>query len=73
MGNSVISGWYIPDLHVYPVLLIKSRGKAEYLNLSAVGSDRKYHKELLFPSQVAPEALSRSHKNGIFEARFKKK
>ncbi|MBU0713257.1 Hsp20/alpha crystallin family protein [bacterium] len=45
----------------------------DILILSAAGSDRKYHKELLLPSQVEPEALSRSHKNGIFEARFKKK
>ena len=47
--------------------------KGDILILSAAGSDRKYHKELLLPSQVEPEALSRSHKNGIFEARFKKK
>ncbi len=47
--------------------------KGDILIISAMGSDRKYHKELLLPSQVEPEALSRSHKNGIFEARFKKK
>jgi len=47
--------------------------KGDILILSAMGSDRKYYKELLLPSQVEPEALSRSHKNGIFEARFKRK
>lgn len=45
----------------------------DILILSAVGSDRKYHKELLLPAQVEPEVISRSHKNGIFEARFSKK
>jgi len=52
---------------------VKLEINGDILILSAAGSDRKYHKELLLPSQVEPEALSRSHKNGIFEVRFKKK
>jgi len=47
--------------------------KGDILILSAMGFDRKYLKELLLPSQVESEAHSCSHKNGIFEARFKKK
>jgi len=52
---------------------VKLEVDGDILILSAEGAKRKYHKELLLPSEVEPEALSRTHRNGIFEVRFKKK
>jgi len=52
---------------------VKLEIKGDVLILSAEGVKRKYRKEILLPTQVEPEALSRSHKNGVFEVRFKKK
>jgi len=47
--------------------------KGDVLNLSAENGDRKYAKEVLLPSEVKAEPISRSYKNGIFEVRFEKK
>lgn len=52
---------------------VKLEIKGDVLILSAEGLERKYRKEVLLPSEIEPEAISRSHKNGIFEARFKKR
>jgi len=52
---------------------VKMDIKGDILILSAEGPKRKYRKEVLLPSEIEPEAISRSHKNGIFEAHFNKK
>lgn len=46
--------------------------KGDILEISAMGHSRKYHKELLLPSQVAKDGLSHTYKNGILEVRIKK-
>jgi HSP20 family protein len=46
--------------------------KGDILGISAVGKNRKYHKEVLLPVQVKKETLSYSYKNGILEVRVKK-
>lgn len=46
--------------------------KGDILTIFAGGKRKKYRKEVLLPSQVEPEALSRSSRNGILELRFKK-
>ncbi len=46
--------------------------KGDILEISAVGKNRKYRKEILLPVQVKKEALSYIYKNGILEVRIKK-
>jgi HSP20 family protein len=46
--------------------------KGDILEISAVGKDKKYRKEVLLPAQVKKETLSYTYKNGILEVRIKK-
>lgn len=46
--------------------------KGDILEISAVGKNRKYRKEVLLPVQVKKETLSYTYKNGIVEVRIKK-
>lgn len=46
--------------------------KGDILEISAVGKNRKYRKEVLLPVQVRKETLSYAYKNGILEVRVKK-
>jgi len=46
--------------------------KGDILEIKAVSRDRKYRKEVLLPTKVKPETLTRSYKNGILEIRIKK-
>jgi HSP20 family protein len=46
--------------------------KGDILEISAVGKNRKYRKEVLLPVQVKKETLSYTYKNGILEVRVKK-
>jgi len=46
--------------------------KGDILDISAVGKNRKYRKEVLLPAQVKKETLSYTYKNGILEVRIKK-
>lgn len=46
--------------------------KEDILEISAVGKNRKYHKEILIPAKVKAETLTSSYKNGILEVRIKK-
>ena len=46
--------------------------KGDILEISAVGKNRKYRKEVLLPVQVMKETLSYTYKNGILEVRIKK-
>lgn len=46
--------------------------KGDILEISAVGKNRKYRKEVLLPVQVKKETLSYTYKNGILEVRIKK-
>jgi HSP20 family protein len=46
--------------------------KEDILEITAVGKNRKYHKELLLPLQLRKEDLSYIYKNGILEVRIKK-
>jgi HSP20 family protein len=46
--------------------------KGDILEISAVGKNRKYRKEVLLPVQVKKETLSYTFKNGILEVRIKK-
>ena len=46
--------------------------KGDILEISAVGKNRKYRKEVLLPVQVKEETLSYTFKNGILEVRIKK-
>jgi len=46
--------------------------KGDILEISAVGNNRKYHKEVLLPVEVKKETLSHTYKNGILEVRIKK-
>jgi HSP20 family protein len=52
---------------------IRLEAKGDIIDLTAEGEDRKYSKEVLLPSAVDAESLESSYKNGILEARFKKK
>jgi len=47
--------------------------KEDILELTAVGSDRKYSKELLLPSPVDSETMDSSYRNGILEIKLLKK
>lgn len=47
--------------------------QGDILTVWAEGTRRKYRKEVLLPSEVVPEVLSQSHRNGILELRFRKK
>ena len=44
----------------------------DILTISAEGKLRKYHKEILLPSNVKPKAMTKSFKNGILEITFAK-
>jgi HSP20 family protein len=46
--------------------------KEDILEITAVGKNRKYHKELHLPLQLRKEELSYTYKNGILEVRIKK-
>jgi HSP20 family protein len=46
--------------------------KEDILEISAVGKNRKYRKEVLLPVQVKKETLSYTYKNGVVEVRIKK-
>jgi len=46
--------------------------KEDILEISAVGKNRKYRKEVLLPVQAKKETLSYTYKNGILEVRIKK-
>ena len=46
--------------------------KEDILEITAVGKNRKYHKELLLPLQLRKEEISYTYKNGILEVRIKK-
>ncbi len=46
--------------------------KGDILEISAAGKDRNYYKELLLPSKVKPESMTRSYNNGVLEIRIKK-
>lgn len=46
--------------------------KGDILEISAVGKNRKYRKEVLLPMQIKKETLSYTYKNGILEVRIKK-
>jgi len=46
--------------------------KGDILEISAVGKNRKYRKEVLLPMQIKKEILSYAYKNGILEVRIKK-
>jgi len=51
---------------------IKIDLKEDILDICASSRDRKYHKEVLLPTQVKTETLSSKYKNGILEIRLKK-
>lgn len=46
--------------------------KDDILTISAEGKDRKYSKEVMLPSTVKADTMSRSFKNGILEVKFAK-
>jgi len=46
--------------------------KGDILEISAVGKNRKYYKEILLTTKVMPETMSSSYKNGVLEIRIKK-
>lgn len=46
--------------------------KGDILEISAVGKNGKYRKEVLLPVQVKKETLSYTYKNGILEIKLKK-
>ena len=46
--------------------------EGDILEISAVGKNKKYRKEVLLPVQVKKETLSYTYKNGILEVRIKK-
>ncbi len=46
--------------------------KGDIFEISAVGKNRRYHKEVLLPVKVKKETLSYTYKNGILEVRVKK-
>ncbi len=46
--------------------------KADILEISATGKNRKYRKELLLPAKAARQNLNLSYNNGILEIRIKK-
>jgi HSP20 family protein len=46
--------------------------KGDILEIKAVSKDRKYRKEVLLPTKVKSETLTKSYKNGILEIRIKK-
>jgi HSP20 family protein len=46
--------------------------KGDIFEISAVGKNRRYHKEVLLPVKVKKETLSYTYKNGILEVRIKK-
>ncbi len=51
---------------------IRINVKGDILILMAEGPIRKYQKEILLPTSVEPMPIYRSHKNGLFEVKFKK-
>ncbi|MEM3627753.1 MAG: Hsp20/alpha crystallin family protein [Candidatus Bathyarchaeia archaeon] len=51
---------------------LKIRAKEQQLILSAEAFDRRFHKSLNFPSQVIPDTLRTTYKNGVLEVRLKK-
>ena len=51
---------------------IKVDLKGDILDISAQSGDRKYRKEVLLPTEVKPDCLTSSYKNGILEIRMKK-
>jgi HSP20 family protein len=46
--------------------------KEDILEISAMGSSRKYHKEVLLPAKGKSDHLTSSYNNGILEIRIKK-
>jgi len=53
--------------------MVKLDISGDILILTAESSIRNYAKEILLPSEVEIEPLSRSYANGIFDVKFKKK
>lgn len=51
---------------------LKITAKERQLILSAEACDRRYHKSLNLPSQVIPNTLRTTYKNGVLEVRLKK-
>jgi HSP20 family molecular chaperone IbpA len=43
------------------------------ITISADTPNRKYHTEVTLPTRVAPSPIDQSYKNGVLEAKFKKK
>lgn len=46
--------------------------KDDILSISAEGEDRQYSKEVMLPSPVKADSMSKSYKNGILEVKFLK-
>lgn len=46
--------------------------KEDILEISGVGKNRRYHKEIPLPAKVKAETMTSSYKNGILEVRIKK-
>lgn len=44
----------------------------DHLTIYVETADRKYHKELTFPTKVDPNSSQASYKNGVLEIRLKK-
>ncbi|MGB9740366.1 MAG: Hsp20/alpha crystallin family protein [Candidatus Bathyarchaeia archaeon] len=51
---------------------LRITAKDQQLILSAEALDRRYHKSLNLPSQVIPNTLRTTYKNGVLEVRLKK-
>jgi HSP20 family molecular chaperone IbpA len=51
---------------------LRITAKEQQLILSAEALERRYHKSLNLPSQVIPNTLRTTYKNGVLEARLKK-
>ncbi|MEM2105615.1 MAG: Hsp20/alpha crystallin family protein [Candidatus Bathyarchaeia archaeon] len=51
---------------------LKVKAKEQQLILSAEAFDKRYHKSLNLPSQVIPNTLRATYKNGVLEVRLKK-
>lgn len=67
--NEVLIIAEIPGVHEEGITLDL---KGDILEISAVGKNRNYRKEVLLPMEVKKETLSYTYKNGILEIMIKK-
>ncbi|MGB9676413.1 MAG: Hsp20/alpha crystallin family protein [Candidatus Bathyarchaeales archaeon] len=62
----------VAGLAGFPRESLKVTVKEQQLIISAEAFDRRYHKSLNLPSQVIPNTLRTTYKNGVLEIRLKK-